>query len=115
MIAAVPICFMLERQAVCRAFSRAWANTGKRMAARMAIMAITTRSSIRVKALLEGSALYCLCLYHIDFPPERDDFRTVVRVVDGTDHRALQGAVEFRTTSCGAIRRQAVSTVSPSI
>src|SRR6266568_2522598 len=32
-----------------RAFSRAWAKTGNRMAARMAIMAITTSSSIKVK------------------------------------------------------------------
>src|SRR5687767_4307337 len=43
---------MLERQAVCRAFDRAWAKTGKRMAARMAIIAITTSSSIRVKPAL---------------------------------------------------------------
>jgi hypothetical protein len=28
----------------------AWAKTGKRMAARIAMMAITTRSSMRVKA-----------------------------------------------------------------
>ena len=47
---ARPICFMLERQVACRAFSRACANTGNRMAARIAIMAITTSNSIRVKA-----------------------------------------------------------------
>src|SRR5437868_2719012 len=41
-------CFILERQEVCRAFSRAWAKTGKRIAARMAMIAITTRSSISV-------------------------------------------------------------------
>src|SRR5258708_37752410 len=46
---AVAICFVLLAQADCRAFSRAWANTGKRIAARMAIIAITTSSSIRVK------------------------------------------------------------------
>ena len=34
-----------------RAFSRAWAKTGNRMAARIAMMAMTTRSSIRVKPL----------------------------------------------------------------
>src|SRR5947209_36722 len=45
---AVPICLVLERQAAERALSRAWAKTGKRMAARMAIMAMTTRSSISV-------------------------------------------------------------------
>src|SRR6266536_654103 len=37
-------------QAIARAFSRACANTGKRMAARIAMMAMTTSSSIRVKA-----------------------------------------------------------------
>src|SRR5881396_1749884 len=42
-------CLMLERQVAWRALSRAWAKTGKRMAARMAMMAITTRSSISVK------------------------------------------------------------------
>src|SRR5437667_816871 len=39
---------MLEKQAACRPFSRACAKTGKRIAARMAIMAMTTSSSIRV-------------------------------------------------------------------
>src|SRR5216683_356988 len=46
---AVPKCRRLERQAVERAFSRACANTGNRIAARMAMMAITTSSSMRVK------------------------------------------------------------------
>src|SRR5262245_39157359 len=41
---------MLEIQARIRAFSRAWAKTGKSMAARLAIIAITTRSSMSVKA-----------------------------------------------------------------
>src|SRR5262245_3034145 len=45
----VAICLALLRQAVARAFSRAWAKTGKRMAARIAMIAITTSSSIRVK------------------------------------------------------------------
>src|SRR5437868_3098585 len=44
-----PTCFILERHAVWRAFSRAWAKTGKRIAAKMAMMAITTSSSISVK------------------------------------------------------------------
>src|SRR5437867_7708818 len=39
---------MLERQPVLRAFSRAWAKTGNRIAARIAMIAITTRSSINV-------------------------------------------------------------------
>src|SRR5438105_805016 len=42
--------FRYGRIALNRAFSRAWAKTGNRMAARMAIMAITTSSSISVKA-----------------------------------------------------------------
>src|SRR3954469_12339561 len=46
---------MFDRQAVCRAFPRAWAKTGKRIAARMAMMAITTRSSIRVKPVRRRS------------------------------------------------------------
>src|SRR5690348_14377292 len=49
MLMARPICLALERQDACRALSRAWANTGKRIAAKMAIIAITTSSSIRVK------------------------------------------------------------------
>src|SRR4028118_410227 len=50
MLKPVPICFILDRQADCRAFSRAFAKTGKRIAASIAIIAITTSSSIRVKA-----------------------------------------------------------------
>src|SRR5439155_7633167 len=54
-------CLVFERQEVCRAFSRACANTGKRMAARIAMIAITTRSSISVNAreerrVMEGSS-----------------------------------------------------------
>src|SRR5687768_5947009 len=41
---------MLDMQALIRALSRAWAKTGKRIAARMAMIAITTSSSISVKA-----------------------------------------------------------------
>src|SRR5581483_1196455 len=41
---------MLLRQLTVRAFSRACAKTGKRIAARIAIMAMTTSSSISVKA-----------------------------------------------------------------
>src|SRR5437016_6210649 len=40
----------LFRQAVVCPLALAWANAGKSRDARMAIMAITTRSSIRVKA-----------------------------------------------------------------
>src|SRR2546422_909576 len=50
----MPSCLVLERHAVCRALPRAWAKTGKRMAARMAIMAITTSNSISVKPFGRG-------------------------------------------------------------
>src|SRR5438128_45456 len=40
---------MRETQTITRAFLRAWAKTGKRIAARMAMIAITTSSSMRVK------------------------------------------------------------------
>src|SRR5262245_28703461 len=40
---------MLLAHTVLRAWARARAKTGKRIAARIAMMAITTRSSIRVK------------------------------------------------------------------
>src|SRR5258708_3159679 len=53
---------MLETQAVIRARSRAWAKTGNRMAARIAIMAITTRSSIRVKP--PGHRRFILLSFH---------------------------------------------------
>src|SRR5262245_43129719 len=49
-------CFLLDRQEIVRADSRACANTGKRIAARIAIMAITTRSSMRVKPCLHDLA-----------------------------------------------------------
>src|SRR5579871_1831383 len=47
-----PISRRLETQVMARAFSRAWAKTGNRMAASIAIIAITTSSSMRVNALL---------------------------------------------------------------
>src|SRR5262245_13677700 len=47
---ARPICLVFDRQEVWRAFSRACAKTGKRIAARMAMMAMTTSSSISVNA-----------------------------------------------------------------
>jgi hypothetical protein len=47
-MAAVAICFRLLWHVLLRAFSRALAKTGKRIAARMAIIAITTSSSINV-------------------------------------------------------------------
>ena len=49
MFNANPICFRLLVQEIWRAFSRAFANAGSSIAARIAMMAITTSSSIKVK------------------------------------------------------------------
>ena len=46
---ANPACRKLEMQTISRALPRAWAKTGKRRPASKEIIAITTRSSIRVK------------------------------------------------------------------
>ena len=48
---ATPICRMLEVHLMALAFSLAMDNAGNSMPARMAMMAITTRSSIKVKPL----------------------------------------------------------------
>src|SRR5262245_48495406 len=48
---ATASCFTFDKQVTCLARSFALANAGKRMPARMAMMAITTNSSIRVKAV----------------------------------------------------------------
>src|SRR5207245_10533436 len=52
MVKASPICRRLEAHAALRAVARAWAKTGNRIAARMAMMAITTSNSISVKPLV---------------------------------------------------------------
>jgi hypothetical protein len=57
---------VLERQAERRAFSRARANTGNKIEARIAIIAITTSNSMRVNPLLgTGELQRDICfLYH---------------------------------------------------
>ena len=50
MIIASPNCFWLEIETVFLAASLACANTGNKIAARIAMMAITTKSSINVNA-----------------------------------------------------------------
>ena len=47
----VPTCLRLLTLEIFFAAALAWANTGKRIAARIAMIAITTSSSMRVKAL----------------------------------------------------------------
>jgi hypothetical protein len=50
---ARPIWCKLDAQLVCLAYSLADAKTGKRIAERIAMIAMTTRSSISVKPLFE--------------------------------------------------------------
>src|SRR5437870_3841082 len=89
---------MFERQADCRAFSRAWAKTGNRMAARMAMMAMTTSSSINVNPSRRRDAVMELLLLggrvSTDYCPRRDRipaFRLYVR-----GHLPLDRSVHFR-------------------
>src|SRR5215469_13171359 len=51
MTLAMPICLRLLRQAVCCALRLARLRAGRSIAAKMAMMAMTTNNSIRVKAL----------------------------------------------------------------
>jgi len=46
-------CFTFDIHEIARAFSRAWAKTGKRIAAKIAMIAITTSSSMSVKPFFE--------------------------------------------------------------
>src|SRR6266700_7455580 len=50
MVIAIPICLRLFKQKMLRAFSLAIARAGNSIAARMAMIAMTTKSSTRVKA-----------------------------------------------------------------
>ena len=52
MAPASAICLRFDSQLACLAFSRALENTGNRIAARMAMMAMTTNSSMSVKPVL---------------------------------------------------------------
>jgi hypothetical protein len=54
----------LLRHVACRAFPRAWLNTGNKMAARIAMMAITTSNSIKVKPTRGLLAVTSLSLKH---------------------------------------------------
>src|SRR5437660_5469000 len=74
----------LLRQVVWRAFSRAWAKTGKRIAARIAIMAITTSSSMRVNPLLERALPLFIERTSLKRKKEKDTAR--VRVVSAIAH-----------------------------
>ena len=47
----MPSCLTVLMQVMARAFSRAWFKAGSSIAARIAMIAITTRSSISVKRI----------------------------------------------------------------
>src|SRR5438128_1711472 len=88
MTAATPICRMFERQEAERAFSRACAKTGKRIAARMAIIAMTTSSSISVKpGRLERRNGRAFC--SISDPPSRLKVRGFDPAVSDTQDLTL--------------------------
>jgi hypothetical protein len=55
----MPICFRLLMQEMLRAFSFAPANAGNNIAARIAMIAITTNSSISVKPTIIWLAPLC--------------------------------------------------------
>src|SRR3954465_15332607 len=73
---ASPICFKLLRQAIRLPFSLAELNAGSNIAARMAIMAMTTNNSMRVKARARTKALWNteeeLTFRNITRPGDRD-------------------------------------------
>ncbi|CAN5688762.1 hypothetical protein BH11ARM2_BH11ARM2_10010 [soil metagenome] len=76
----VPSCLAWLREAVFLAATLAWAKTGNRMAARIAMIAITTSSSMRVKALF-----WDLCMTRSD---KEGGYLSSVR------HRAVDSATE---------------------
>ena len=53
----MPICLRFDAHVIWRAFSLAFANTGNKIAARIAIIAITTSNSISVNAFLKDDAM----------------------------------------------------------
>src|SRR5437763_513199 len=69
---ARPSCLRLLWHEAERAFSRACANTGNRMAARIAMMAITTSSSINVNPRRNGFGI-AIPPFLLDDDPGRDD------------------------------------------
>src|ERR1044072_205218 len=74
-VIAAPICFRLLTQAVFLADSLARAKTGKSRAARIAMMAMTTKSSINVKALRLIFILRFLPIVKRDHLRRRSAFR----------------------------------------
>jgi len=65
MFMAKPNCLLFPKQTVLRAFAFAFAKAGKSIAAKMAIMAMTTNSSIKVNPLLWEVLVVILSLFII--------------------------------------------------
>src|SRR5579864_9449764 len=80
---------MLLRQLMARAFSRACAKTGKRIAARMAMIAMTTSSSMRVNARratpLMNGRLILKCPHFHNWHPSHSPAGGVARLRQGND------------------------------
>src|ERR1051326_3538718 len=118
MCTARPCCFMLLKQAVWRAFSRAWAKTGKRIAAKMAMIAITTSSSIRVKPERKTARfMVTSCFFgalaqerHSDFQrrseAHRVSFPVQAHVPPGLAGRLLAPIREDKVSSAGPANRR---------
>src|ERR1700743_672756 len=71
MVKPMPICFKLLRHWVCFARSLALASAGNNIAARIAMMAITTRSAIRVKPFDFSPSMF-LMIFQTHKPQRRD-------------------------------------------
>src|SRR3954452_21292757 len=98
----MPSCRILLRQPARRARSLAVARVGNNMAASMAIMAITTSSSIRVKAvcvfkaflpisIISSGATEYLVVAHLfnRFPTHRTIKQANIAALGAKDHRGL--------------------------
>src|SRR5262249_24817058 len=101
---------MFETQTLRRACSRARAKTGNRMAARMAMMAITTSNSIRVKPVRRLDAVSMACLLSPYVRRERACHLPVGGGLLSCVECSLDGGREARRPSvrpkCGCGRRR---------
>src|SRR5882724_12944813 len=91
MVTAIPICFVLLRQLAARALSLALLNAGNNIAARMAMMAMTTSSSINVNPstdeILETALFVLILIVH--------SFRSSTFIEAGRLRTALLSIVLF--------------------
>src|SRR5512141_3203969 len=88
-VRARPICFRLLMQAEALARSRALAKTGNRMAARMAMMAMTTSNSIRVKPRTFSFMTGSLQVFPLRPPSRNCDRRKSFHLTACADHAGV--------------------------